>query len=322
MKKPSVEIVIVCYNQESLIKETLESVIDQSYDNITKIIVADDGSVDNSPKIIKDMAIKNPLIKPILAKKNKGISYNVNRGLKHVNANFVAVIGGDDIFHPHKIEKQVDYLVRNENMVACAHDMVVYDTIKKESIGKFSEIISYKRLKGNLNIKKIFDPALFLCSSSFLYRSDKIPKNGFDIRLKYLNDFLFNVEVLVKGNIGYLNKELGTYRVHGNNITSNSEATKMAFEDSLIAFSIIISRYPNLVSIVKKRKQAIYMNQILKNIKEGKKNRAKMLSKVLISEGSMFKGTIGYIISIFLSKDRIDKIYQNRRLLRFFTRFF
>jgi glycosyltransferase involved in cell wall biosynthesis len=60
MSKPSVNILIFTYNQENLVKETIESVINQSYDNITRIIIADDGSTDKTPEIIERYALNNP----------------------------------------------------------------------------------------------------------------------------------------------------------------------------------------------------------------------------------------------------------------------
>jgi hypothetical protein len=126
----------------------------------------------------------------------------------------------------------------------------------------------------------------------------------------------------MQGNIGYSDEILGTYRIHGNNITSSEDAQNMAFEDSLIAFSIIISKYPELVNLVKKRKVAIYFNQIMKSIKDGNKDRAKILSKVLISEGSYIKGISGYFLSVMLNKESVDNLYQDRRLMKFFLKFF
>ena len=153
--------------------------------------------------------------------------------------------------------------------------MDVFNTIQGESLGKFSEIYSYKNVEEELSVESIFDPSLFLCSSSFLYRAEIIPENGYDTRLKYLNDFLFGVEILMKGNLGFIDEVLGTYRIHEKNITSNEKTKKLAFEDALIAFSIILSRYPELVKVVKKRKQALYIDQILKSIKDGKNESSK-----------------------------------------------
>ena len=267
MNRPSVDVAIVTYNQEDLIKETLDSVINQTYDNINRIIVSDDASTDNTPNIIEEYALIDPRIIPILAQKNKGIAFNVNRGLKQVNANYVCAMGGDDLMYKHKIEKQVEYLKSNSDLVGCAHDMDVFNNDTGKSLGKFSEIISLKKIKREINIESIFDPSLFLCPSSFLFKTEIIPKNGFDTRLKYLNDFVFNVDILMKGNLGFLDEVLGTYRLHGDNVTSSEDAKKMGFEDALIAFSIILSRYPELYKLVKQRKIATFIDQILKSFK-------------------------------------------------------
>lgn len=321
MNKPSVDISVITYNQEDLINETLDSIINQSYKNIKRIIVCDDGSTDNTPNIIKEYALKDDWIVPILAKKNKGIAYNVNRGLKQVESYYVCAMGGDDLMNKYKIEKQVEYLNSNTDLMGCAHDMDVFNTNLKQSLGKFSDIISFKKIEGNINVESIFDPSMFLCPSSFLYKSDIIPENGFDTRLKYLNDFVFNVDILMKGNLGFIDEVLGTYRIHGNNVTSSEEAKMMGFEDALIAFSIILSRYPELCKLVKKRKVATYLDQILKSIKNGNGKKAKILSKVLMTDGSYFKGILAYLLSIVLKKDIIDKIYGNRRLLNLLLKF-
>ena len=172
MNGPPVDVAVIAYNQEELIKETIESVINQSYRNINQIIITDDGSTDNTPKIIEDYSLTNPLIKPILAKKNKGIAHNANRALKEISAKYVFFIAGDDLMHPLKIEKQMNYLKLNKDLVACAHDMDVYNSNTRKSLGKFSEIISFKKVKGELNVKSIFDPSLFICASSFLYKTE------------------------------------------------------------------------------------------------------------------------------------------------------
>ncbi len=144
MSKPSVNVLIVTYNQENLVKGTLDSVLNQSYENISKIIVADDGSNDKTPNIIREYASNNPSIEPVLAKKNKGITYNMNRALKHADGDYISFLDGDDQMYPKKIEKQVKYLEINPDLVGCAHDMDVFDSCKGEMLGKFSEVLSFK----------------------------------------------------------------------------------------------------------------------------------------------------------------------------------
>lgn len=317
----TVDVAIIAYNQEDFITETMNSIVNQSYSNIQRIIVTDDGSTDSTQKIVEEYSLNHPKVVPVLAKTNRGIAFNVNRALKHVGADYLCIIGGDDPMHPDKIEKQVNCLVNNKDLAACAHDVNVFNTDSGEILGKFSDLISYKKVQGILNVKSLFDPSLFLNASSVMYRTEKIPENGFDLRLRYLNDFLFNVEVLMKGDMGFIDEVLGTYRIHGNNVTVSEDALKFGFEDALIAFSIIISKYPELRGVVKKRKEATYMDQILKSIKENDKKRAKTLSRVMISEGSYLKGISAYILSNLLNKKRVDNIYNNKGLLKFVLKF-
>lgn len=121
----------------------------------------------------------------------------------------------------------------------------VFDSCKDKSLGKFSEIISFTKIEGKISVKTIFDPALLLCPSSTMYRNEKI-LSGFDNRLKYWYDFLFIVEALMNGDMGYMDEILGLYRLHGANATSSEDMKELGLENALLAYSIITSRYPEL----------------------------------------------------------------------------
>jgi alpha-1,3-rhamnosyltransferase len=321
MSKSTVNICIVTYNQEALVRDTLYSVFNQSYENINKIIIADDGSDDETPDIIKEYALNNPTIKPVLAKENKGITYNMNRALKHADGDYISFLDGDDQMYPEKIEKQVRYLDANPDLAGCAHDMDVYDSCKGEMLGKFSEVISFKnKIEDKIRIESIFDPSLLLCPSSMMYRFEKLPINGYDDRVKYFSEFLFIVDVLMKGDLGFINENLGVYKLHGSNASQGTVMKESGLETALIVYSIIQSRYPELHSLVKRRKNATYLANILESVRDGKNEKAKNLSKVLMSEGSYFKGLGAYLFSSIFNKERADKLYQNKRLLKFFIK--
>ncbi|MGP8025019.1 MAG: glycosyltransferase family 2 protein [Methanobacterium sp.] len=322
MNDPSVDVVIITYNQENFINDTINSVIKQSYENIGKIIVSDDGSTDKTPSIIETYVSNNSLIEPVLAKNNKGIAYNINRALKRVDGDYISILGGDDLMLQQKIEKQVNYFNINPDVVACVHDMDVFDSFTGKSLGKFSEVMSFKKIKDKVGVESLFDPAICHCDSSVMYRAEKISEIGFDERLKFRNDFLFDVEVLMKGKLGFIDEILGRYRIHGDNVTLSDEVKKFGLEDSLIAYSIIIARYPELHSLVNKRRNATYMANILECVRNGNSDRAKNLSKVLMSEGSYIKGLGAYLLSSIFNKERVDKLYQNKRLLKFFVKHF
>ena len=94
MIKPLVSVMIISYNQENYIGETIQSAIDQDYPNV-EIIVSDDGSKDKTPAIILEYANRYPSkIIPILKKKNSGITANCNTALRACTGEFIVFFGG------------------------------------------------------------------------------------------------------------------------------------------------------------------------------------------------------------------------------------
>ena len=94
-------IIICCYNSEKYIKETIDSILNQTYNNI-ELIIIDDGSTDNSRKIINNY-LKNKKIKKIF-QKNKGLNISNNIALKASNGEYILRLDADDWLDPNCIE--------------------------------------------------------------------------------------------------------------------------------------------------------------------------------------------------------------------------
>lgn len=109
--KPLVSIIMPAYNAARYIKETIESVLTQSYSNWEMIIV-DDGSTDNIAEIIKEYSEKDARIQYIY-QTNKGQSSARNRGIKEAQGKYIAFLDADDLFLPAKLEEQVKFLENN-----------------------------------------------------------------------------------------------------------------------------------------------------------------------------------------------------------------
>jgi len=105
MKKQSlVSVIIPTYNREKCIRRAIESVLDQTYQNV-ELIVVDDGSTDNTKEILEPF-IKSGKIK-YFYQPNRGPATARNLGIKNSKGEFIALLDSDDEWLPEKLEKQI-----------------------------------------------------------------------------------------------------------------------------------------------------------------------------------------------------------------------
>ncbi len=167
MEDNLVSIITPVYNGEKYIKDCIESVLNQTYKNLEMIII-NDGSADNTEKIIKNYMKENSIIKYIKLNENKGIANARNMGIKKAKGRFIAFLDCDDLYHKDKIKKQVDFMIKNnyfftytsyklidENnndlkRVICAREMQDYKSLLKgNNIGCLTVMID------KLNINEV-----------------------------------------------------------------------------------------------------------------------------------------------------------------------
>ncbi|GAB3330207.1 hypothetical protein GCM10027429_07120 [Marivirga atlantica] len=131
---PLVSIVIPNYNRESLIEETLNSVLQQTINNWECIIV-DDGSTDNSINLIKHFTEKDNRFKLILRdRKPKGASTCRNIGIAHSRSQYIVFLDSDDLLAPFSLQTRLSFIEKNKPL-----DLAVFSTIGfKEEPGDYN----------------------------------------------------------------------------------------------------------------------------------------------------------------------------------------
>lgn len=107
-----VSIITPAYNSERFIAETILSVQAQTYTNWEMIIV-DDCSTDKTAEIIASFQEKDPRIKYICNATNRGSAISRNIALQKAKGKWIAFLDSDDIWHPEKLEKQIEFMKRN-----------------------------------------------------------------------------------------------------------------------------------------------------------------------------------------------------------------
>lgn len=154
-KQPLVSVVIPCYNHENFVKDCIQSVIDQTYENI-ELIIIDDGSKDSSVEIIQKMipACKQRFTRfEFRQRPNKGLSATLNEALEWCEGEYYSAIASDDIMLAHKTTDQVSYLEKNTHVIAVLggvfwiddENKIIGRPIVKEKKYSFDEIFLSKQ---------------------------------------------------------------------------------------------------------------------------------------------------------------------------------
>lgn len=117
-----VSVVIPAFNAESFILETLHSVLDSSYSDIS-VVVINDGSTDGTEDIVKTISDDRVVL---FNRNNFGMSASRNFGINSNESEFIALVDSDDIWHPRKIELQVGLMERHPEIGLCFSEFSKY----------------------------------------------------------------------------------------------------------------------------------------------------------------------------------------------------
>jgi glycosyltransferase involved in cell wall biosynthesis len=112
MSSPYVSVVMSVYNSDSSLRKSIQSILNQSYKNYEFIIV-NDGSTDNSYKIINNIKKKNSRIKFYNFKENKGLGHSLNFAIKRSKGRYIARLDSDDYAYKDRLLTQIKFIKRN-----------------------------------------------------------------------------------------------------------------------------------------------------------------------------------------------------------------
>lgn len=211
-KKPLVSIVCITYNHQDYISKALKSFINQKTDFTIEVIVADDASTDKSQAIIAEFQSLHPeTVKPILRKKNVGAVKNFIEAIQQVKGDFVAICDGDDYWiDEHKLQKQVDYLLKHKDKALCFNPTrVVYQDGSEDGSIWPSNITNKKYDLGALLNEN------FIPMNSVMYRRQDYAKLADDVMPFDWYLHLFHARY---GGIGLINDAMSVYRRHKNGL--------------------------------------------------------------------------------------------------------
>jgi len=210
------------YNHERYLPESIESTLNQTFRDI-ELIIVDDASKDRSRDIILDYAQRDRRVRYIFHDTNRGISQTTNDGFDVATGKYIAYMQSDDVWFPHKLEKQYETIRQNPNVIVWSEAMII-DKEGNLTGQKFTEWLNASNRKKSGNLFFDLIKSNYICGQSVLFPRDYLRKARFDPRLKYLNDYKFFLDLSKYYPFHFTESPLVKYRIHGGNSILNNTA--------------------------------------------------------------------------------------------------
>lgn len=211
---PKVSVIVPSFNLGKYIAQTIESVLNQTFQDF-EIIITDDGSIDNSVSEIKKF--KDERIKLFQLEKNSGFAYALNHSIPKSNGEYIALLSADDIFLPEKLQKQVDFLDNNPSIGAV---FSLAELTNDKGVSITNKGILYQSIFNQPNrdryrwLNHFFYYGNCLCHPSAVIRRSCIEDVGmYENNYLQLADFDMWVRLCMKYDIHIIEEKLVHFRI-------------------------------------------------------------------------------------------------------------
>ncbi len=235
-----VDIILPNYNKKDYLKETIDSVINQSFKK-WHLIIIDNNSSDGSQKIIESYS-KYKNIQSILLKRNMGLSFSRNLGLRYAKNEFVAFLDSDDLWDKDKLKKQIKFMINKRYLFSYTNYIPFYLSDNKKIFKKI------------VKPKTSYDLNSFIQDTSIATSSMVIKRTTINVKKfktdSHNEDYDFKCKILLQNISAYnLEENLTFYR-----ITQNSRSS-YKLKSLLSIYStnrnlLQMSLFKNLISIL------------------------------------------------------------------------
>ena len=213
-----VSIITPLYNCSTFLESTIRSIIAQSYID-WELVLVDDCSQDNSLDIANDYVAQDSRIKLIKLTKNSGAAVARNIAIEEASGRFIAFLDSDDLWHPQKLEKQINFMLENNY----AFSYTAYEKINEEG-----KVFEYVGAPQQLSYKQLLKTNEIGCLT-VIYDMKHLGKVYMPTETKR-EDYATWLSILKKTDYAYGMPEiLGQYRVYANQ--SSAKKGKMAKEN-------------------------------------------------------------------------------------------
>ena len=238
----AISVVIPTYNRAHLIKESLQSVLDQTLQPY-EIIVVDDFSTDNTEEVVK--SINSPLIKYFKNERKKGANGARNTGILIAKGEYIAFHDSDDIWLCDKLKRQKEKL-KERNVDLCFCSMISINENRKIKVPDFFiKDVSYE-----LKLRSIISTQTIFIKSEFA----KLKLFSEDIMR--LQDWDFCLKIIDKAEFYHLNEFLVVQKINSESISKNNKYIE-SYLEIIEKHDFVIQNYLNIYYVINTSKNKL-----------------------------------------------------------------
>ena len=209
-----VSVIVPVFNRQDYVAETIESIVKQTYKNI-EIIIINDGSTDDSEKIIRTFQSQYPDAIDVINQKNQGQVKARNNGLEIARGEFIAFLDSDDVWSLDKVEKQMN---RFKNKIGLVYSGVQYIDTWGNVIG---EEQCDQSIKGSVYEKLLVKNRM--TGGTVIIKNAVLKEVGlFDETLEAAENWDLWIRATQFYEVDFVDEPLLKYRKHSGNMSSNN----------------------------------------------------------------------------------------------------
>lgn len=243
-----ISVVITSYNYEKYLKDTINSVLSQTYSD-WEMIVIDDASTDSSVDIIKEFVKKDSRIKLIENETNLGLTQTPKKGLEAASGEWVAILESDDRLREDYLEKKAAIAAQYPDIGLIFNDVELFgdETRIKElekTFSKSSEILKRKKYPCNLFKELLYFNRILTFSSTFVNRQ-KFLNCDFNTPTDKLLDWWLFLHFARRNDFFYIPEKLTKWRIHNDSYIYKKDKT-YSYPVNLLAFIDIVKKEKNI----------------------------------------------------------------------------
>lgn len=220
-----VSVILPIYNSEKYIRDAVESILNQTFHKFELLAIYDNGTTDNSPKILSEYSKLDNRVVPINIGNKRGIVNALNYGIEKSIGKYIARMDADDISCKERFKKQIEFLDKHTDVDVVGTSIEVFGDIDYESKlyneDWFNKQFDYESFE---ETERIFLRGCAIAHPTAMFRKDKVVKIGcYREEYEESEDYDLWMRIIKSGGkIAKLEDKLLKYRMHEQSKTNSS----------------------------------------------------------------------------------------------------